>query len=80
MNNNKIIDINKKSFLSIIAMLAALMIVSIIITYVVPKGTFGTRVDEFGNEIIDYINKLNDEVEFFVKEGQVLILESWRAE
>ncbi len=54
MNNNKIIDINKKSFISIIAMLAALMIVSIIITYVVPKGTFGTRVDEFGNEIIDY--------------------------
>lgn len=54
MNNNKIIDVNKKSFISIIIMLAALMVFSIIITYIVPKGTFGTTIDEFGNEIVDY--------------------------
>lgn len=52
--NNKIIDINKKSFISIVGMLATLMITSIIITYIVPKGTFDTSIDEFGNEIIDY--------------------------
>ena len=54
MNNNKIIDINKKSFISIVAMLFVLMLVSIFITYVVPKGIFGTTCDELGNEIIDY--------------------------
>ena len=59
MNNNKIIDINKKSFFSIVAMLAALMILSIIITYIVPKGTFGTTIDEFGNEIVDYNNYIS---------------------
>ena len=38
----------------IVAMLFVLMLVSIFITYVVPKGIFGTTCDELGNEIIDY--------------------------
>ena len=61
-NNKKIIDINKKSFFGIIIMLEALVVFSIIITYIVPKGIFGTTVDEFGNIITDYNNyiKLTD--------------------
>lgn len=62
MNNNKIIDINKKSFFSIVLILFVLMIFSIIITYVIPKGMFETIIDANGNTIIDY-NKfipLND--------------------
>ena len=39
-NNKKIIDINKKSFFGIIIMLEALVVFSIIITYIVPKGIF----------------------------------------
>lgn len=62
MNNNKIIDINKKSFFSIVLILFVLMIFSIIITYIIPKGMFETIIDANGNTIIDY-NKfipLND--------------------
>ena len=55
-SNNKLLDINKKSFFSILIMLEALVLFSIIITYVVPKGTFGTTIDEFGNIITDYNN------------------------
>lgn len=62
MNSNKIIDINKKSFFSIVLILFVLMIFSIIITYIIPKGMFETIIDANGNTIIDY-NKfipLND--------------------
>lgn len=60
---NKIIDINKRSFIGIILMLASLMILAIALTYFIPKGTFGTTIDEYGNTIIDYNNyiKLPDE-------------------
>lgn len=51
---NKIIDINKTSFIGIVIMLFALIITAIIITYVVPKGEFATSYDEFGNLIVDY--------------------------
>ena len=60
---NKIIDINKKSFINILIMLEALVFIAIIITYLIPKGTFGTTTDEFGNIINDYSNyiKLPDQ-------------------
>lgn len=52
--NNKIIDINKKSYLSILLILFILVIFSIIITYIIPKGTFETIIDANGNIIVDY--------------------------
>ena len=55
-NNKKLLDINKKSFFSIIIMLEALVLFSIIITYIVPKGMFGTTIDELGNIVTDYDN------------------------
>ena len=51
---NKIIDINKKTYISILIMLASLIILSIVITYVVPKGTFESYINEFGEVIYDY--------------------------
>lgn len=61
-NKNKIIDINKKSFFSIILMLGVLVLISIAITYIVPKGYFETTTDEFGNLIYNYDNyiKISD--------------------
>lgn len=55
-NDNKIININKKSFISIVIMLEVLVLLSILITYIIPKGTFGTTTDEFGNIVNDYNN------------------------
>lgn len=55
-SDNKIININKKSFISIVIMLETLVLFSILITYIIPKGTFGTTTDEFGNIINDYNN------------------------
>ena len=54
--NNKIIDINKKSYIGIVCILASLIILAIAITYFVPKGQFGTTTDEFGNIITDFNN------------------------
>ena len=51
---NKIIDINKKTYISILIMLASLIVLSIVITYVVPKGTFESYINEFGEVIYDY--------------------------
>ena len=53
---NKIIDINKKSYISILIMLELLVILAITITYIIPKGMFSTFIDEFGNVITDYNN------------------------
>lgn len=52
--NNKIVDINKKTYLAIVIMLSMLIFLSIGITYIVPKGTFGVYVNEFGQEVFDY--------------------------
>ena len=53
--NNKLINIGKKSFISVLIMLFSLLIVSIVMTYVLPKGTFKViGVDESGNDVYDY--------------------------
>lgn len=54
MNENKIIDINRKTYLQIVFMLFMLMVVAIAITYVIPKGTFEMTINEFGKEVYDY--------------------------
>ncbi|MBR6051597.1 MAG: hypothetical protein IKP68_10425 [Clostridia bacterium] len=51
--NNKLINISKKTFISVLVLLALLMAAAIILTYVIPKGTFGTTVID-GEEVPDY--------------------------
>ena len=55
----KIIDINTKSYISIVIMLEVLVLLSIAITYIVPKGMFGTITNEYGNIITDYNNYIS---------------------
>lgn len=47
--NDKLIDISKKTFISVLIMLISLLAVSIVLTYVIPKGHFA--LDETGREI-----------------------------
>ena len=38
--NNKLLNISKKTFISIVILLGILMVLSIILTYILPKGDF----------------------------------------
>ena len=49
MEQNKLLNISKRTFLSVVILLLALMALSIILTYAIPKGDFG-EVDG----VIDY--------------------------
>lgn len=53
--NKKLIDISQKTFISVLILLAVLMVVSIILTYVIPKGAYGTKTVD-GEEVTDYQN------------------------
>ena len=53
--NNRLINISQKTYLIALVMLTALMIVSIILTYIIPRGAFGS-VMVGGEEVIDYNN------------------------
>ncbi|MBO4594852.1 MAG: hypothetical protein J5697_04035 [Clostridia bacterium] len=44
-NGDKLIDIGKKTFLSVLALLFGLVVLSIILTFVLPKGEFGLNPD-----------------------------------
>ena len=50
MKKNKVIDISKTTFLAVLGILSFLIIISVILTYVLPKGQFA--VDE--NGLINY--------------------------
>ena len=54
MKENKIIDFNRRTYLSVVLMLFLLMVVAIVITYVIEQGTFATYIDAAGNEVLDY--------------------------
>ncbi|MBO4428826.1 MAG: hypothetical protein J5832_02625 [Clostridia bacterium] len=54
--DKKLIDISQKTFISVLILLAVLMAASIVLTYVVPKGEYGTKLNEAGEEITDYRN------------------------
>ena len=46
MDKNKtLINISKKTFIQVTALLLALLVVSIVLTYVIPAGRFGTDPD-----------------------------------
>ena len=51
---NKIIDINKKTYIAIVVMLFGLMLFSILITHLISKGTFASYTNEFGEVVFDY--------------------------
>jgi len=60
--NNKLINISRKTFISVLVLLLLLIAASTILTYVVPKGEFGVTVVD-GKEEVDYLeyNQLPDE-------------------
>ena len=43
--NRNLIDISTKTFIQVVLLLAALMVVAIVLTYIVPKGEFGMLAD-----------------------------------
>ena len=57
MSNTKkkrnLIDISEKTFIQVVLLLAALMLVAILLTYLVPKGEFGTLPDG-GTDYLSY--------------------------
>ena len=53
--NERLINIGKKTFISVVILLLALMAVSIALTYILPKGEYGTVIID-GVETIDYEN------------------------
>ena len=57
-SKKKLINISKKTFIQVIILLAALMVIAIILTYLVPKGRFGTAPDGT-TDYLTYI-RLND--------------------
>ncbi|MBO4410685.1 MAG: hypothetical protein J5794_00625 [Lachnospiraceae bacterium] len=52
-NEQKLVQISRKSFISVLILLFALMVISIVLTYVIPKGAYRTNIVN-GEEITDY--------------------------
>ena len=51
-----LIDISEKTFIQVVLLLAALMVVAIVLTYLVPKGEFGTLPDG-GTDFLSYTRR-----------------------
>ena len=58
MKKKTLINISKKTFIQVTALLVSLLALSIILTYVLPKGTFGT-LEDGSTDYLTYI-ELND--------------------
>ena len=54
MNNNKVINVSRKTFFNVVILFTVLLIASIILTYIIPRGTFATTTIENGEVITDY--------------------------
>lgn len=52
--NNKVINISKKTFLNVIILFLSLIVISIIATYIIPKGTFYSYTNDNGELVYDY--------------------------
>ena len=50
---NKLVNISKRTFISVFILLFALMAVSVVLTYVLPKGAYETQTVD-GQEVTDY--------------------------
>ncbi len=57
-NTNKIINISKKTFFNVLIILGTLMILTIILTYIIPKGAY--NIDANGNVLYDEYVSLPD--------------------
>ena len=53
MKNKVSIDISAKSFLTAIAVIFGLMVLSYVLTFIIPSGEYARTLDEAGNTIID---------------------------
>ena len=53
MNDNKGFNISKKAFLGSILAIFTLMVITYILTFIIPSGTFVRTVNESGKEVID---------------------------
>ncbi len=49
-----LINISKTTFLQVVILLVAMLVVASVLTYIIPRGSFGTAVGENGEEIVDY--------------------------
>ena len=54
MKNKKVLNISKKTFFDVFFMLIMVVIASIILTYILPKGTFGQIVNPDGSTTVLY--------------------------
>lgn len=52
-NENRLVNISRKSFISVLILLVVLMAVSVVLTYVIPKGAYQTKIVD-GEEAVDY--------------------------
>lgn len=50
---NKLIEISKSTFISVLVLLILLIVASTVLTYIIPKGTYGTVIVD-GEEVPDY--------------------------
>ena len=62
IRKRKLIDIGTKTFVSVLLMLFALIIASVILTYVLPKGEFGETVAD-DKTVVDYASYIRIEGE-----------------
>ena len=52
--NKTLINLSTKTFIEVVVLLFVLMLVAIVLTYVIPKGAFGTKTVD-GEEVTDYL-------------------------
>lgn len=52
--NKSLVDLSAKTFIQVTALLLALMIAAIVLTYVIPKGSFGVNVDG-STDYLEYV-------------------------
>ena len=52
--DNKVVNISKKTFINVLILFGALLVMAIVATYVIPRGTFALVTGEDGTLIEDY--------------------------
>ncbi|MBR5740053.1 MAG: hypothetical protein IKX81_02025, partial [Firmicutes bacterium] len=52
-NENKVLNISTRSFVVAIAVIFALMLLTYVLTFLIPGGEYARTIDEAGNTVID---------------------------
>lgn len=52
--DNKVVNISKKTFLNVVILFSALLIIATVLTYIIPKGIFEEVINEEGTIIQDF--------------------------